>query len=243
MLSYSKVKKFLQCSQMVWWEDQGWRLQKTPDEMVFGAAFHKGISNFFITGEPPLVGAQEELKKVFGNSGWFDSYNEKMKVLLDIWERDPIVSKLHPILVEEKVTLAEMGFTGVVDFYGKLDEYLVCIDWKTSGSRYEKSFYENMDAQLTAYKILLGYVLKRPTDRLGFCVINKKDLSIQWLWFDRTLEQVGDYLSTIKWVDSQIKAGEHHKLNDSFVCGKCPYLPLCLDREPRGLVNVRGGEF
>ena len=63
------------------------------------------------------------------------------------WVNDKVI---EPILLEEPFVSEEFQFGGTPDFYGKVDDVLTLLDFKTSGGVYQENF-----CQLAAYKKLL----------------------------------------------------------------------------------------
>ena len=64
-----------------------------------------------------------------------------------VWREEHV---LEPILLETPLVSEYFSFGGTPDFYGKVDNRLVLLDFKTSGDIYAENFY-----QLAAYKKML----------------------------------------------------------------------------------------
>ncbi len=73
------------------------------------------------------------------------TYNPMSK--FNQWVDDKV---LEPILLETPLVSEKYHFGGTPDFYGKVDDVLTLLDFKTSGAVYAENFY-----QLAAYKKLL----------------------------------------------------------------------------------------
>ena len=93
--------------------------------------------------------------------------------------------KLEPILLEEYLVSEVCRFGGTVDCYGKVDDELILLDFKTS-----KAIYTDMFYQLAAYEHLLvenGHTVKGAkilrigrSEEEGFEERSMRDLTNHW---------------------------------------------------------------
>ena len=115
------------------------------------------------------------------------------------WEQD---HKLEPIMLEEYMVSEEMKFGGTVDFYGKVNDAPILLDFKTS-----KAIYPDMFYQLAAYQHLLeqnghkveGCKILRigRSEEEGFEERSMDDLTKQWEVFVSCLS-IYELTKTIK---------------------------------------------
>lgn len=103
------------------------------------------------------------------------------------WERQ---HKLEPIMIEQPLISEAFKYGGTPDYYGKIDNILSLMDFKTGKAIYPEYFY-----QLAAYSQLLPNMpdqfrvlnIGRSEDE-KFIEQVKSDLTIEWQIFQRALE-------------------------------------------------------
>ena len=153
---YSAINQAYRCLKAY---EKSYLLGHKPDEdsidMAFGTAVHAGIAGHF-----EGASAIDTFAMTWGLSANQDfakarySFGELMEIgqnLLSKWER------LHahhyePIHVEErlKFNIGQFKIEGTPDFVGNYKGVLSVVDWKTSGSDYDKRM-PNVDEQLWIY--------------------------------------------------------------------------------------------
>lgn len=237
-ISHSRILTYMDCPQKYKHRYvNGWKQSPEAEHFVLGSMVHDGVKRLAI-GEP--LDAVIENLHTYNLADYKDPQAIKAQASRIIKVIQPKLSEGTQLMVEQEFRSEIMPgivMLGIVDYYQKTDDdKLRVVDWKTSGSEYA-DYIKYLSGQLTMYQILLennGHSV----DLLAFAVVVKGGYPVVKMLEvgKRTPAEVTEYLDKVKWVYENIQAGKFPK-NEGYHCKFCEYLPLCLNKEPVGLVQ------
>ncbi len=206
--------------------------------LLFGTGLHLGIESYYKKGVLPWDVFEvfwDEAVRVINSSGVdydgeedFEETKRVGKMLLKRWiekEETPDPEFVFAVEKEFRIEIEGIPFYGTIDYIGEGGEVL--IDWKTSSYRYN-NLRADYDLQLTAYSYVLGEMMGRIPEKVGFGVfVKKKDPEVQYIWGrQRRRDDFENFKKIVKKVYFDILRGEFFR-HPGLHCQWCDFLPLC----------------
>jgi CRISPR/Cas system-associated exonuclease Cas4 (RecB family) len=241
-LSHSKVNKYDFCPRAFrYYYLEGWKPKAKKPALLFGDAVDRAISALFKTGEDPVSHFEAiwlELKAApveWGKRSGWDGLLEIGKGLLARFMKEEVsrFTEVSPENVQRRLMadVDRITVVGYPDLYGKVDQKLTLVDFKTAQSPYDPEEVR-LNEQLTGYFWLLA-ANGLPVERVGFCVLLKlKEPRIEWCFAERDAEAIAEYHEKLSIIAADIDRGRFPKKSSS--CGHlggCEFKPLCLKDE------------
>ena len=234
-LTASSLRDFLTCPEKFKFGHILKLRKKIPKAILaFGTVIHASIAKRFIEKIPAsetfkqIWSFEDETLYEFSNGDSHEILLIQGESLLKEWEKHPETQKLDAESIEQS---RYVEIAGVVPFYSTIDftgeNGKLLLDWKTAVSKYPEH-KAKLDLQLTAYAYVLGETEKLP-EKVGFGVlIKKKTPEIQYLFSERTTEDLKNFEKLVLNVWEQVKNEKFFKV-PGFHCSWCDFLPLCLN--------------
>lgn len=232
-LSYSRIDRYLHCpEQYRLYYVENLRPRFPSASLTFGHAMHEALACLFREGSDPVTtftqawAAIRETDLDYGKKGSWEKLNECGEKLLDKFVREQVPRIAQVQAVEQSFELnisdLDLPFIGYIDLVADVGGVDTVIDFKTSSTSYV-GHEAIMSDQLTAYHLAVPN-----TSDLGLCVLLKlKEPRIEWFRTSRDGSRLVEYLSKVKLVAREIKAGHFYKRPGKW-CSWCDYLPVCM---------------
>jgi len=235
-LSHSQISSYERCP-FQWYASYVLRYRRESNaDFAEGRAVHAAIASHWQGNkywektlranlDKELEGIELEPPPGFGQV-------EKAELVNSIFTRDSVLIRNMLDLLETKfgdgVETIEVerkqkknGFVGVIDWRGRLNSVEYIIDWKTSGKAYKEERVHE-DEQLTAYAALTG------VRHVAFGVMNKSDLTVQFLTSARTKDECTAYWEKVEYIRSLMDAeGPYAPCNEGWWCNWCSFQRMC----------------
>jgi putative RecB family exonuclease len=232
-LSYSRINRYLHCpEQYRLYYIEKLRPRFPSAAMVFGQVMHAALALFFLDGGRPgpfFDAAWDEVRQIDLTYNQKESW-EKLKTigpgLLQKFQQD-FMKRISRVAGVEKpfeirITSLNMAMVGAIDLIAAVDGKNTVLDFKTSGSSYEKHEVALSD-QLTAYQLA-----EPGAEQTGLCVLVKtKDPKVEWHLSSRNGNQITEFLDKAEYVAREITANRFYKRSGMW-CSWCDYLPVCV---------------
>lgn len=240
--SYTQISQYLTCPRRYRHRYlDGWQEKDTRAAMLFGRAFERALTAYFLREHTAAVLFREWTAcKIQGlqysNGDTWDRMLQQGIQLLDRFCQDDRIRILQPRRnLQIKFTRQVSGkndFVAYVDAIGKLDGTRCLLEWKTTSSRYpeEPSGLLALDPQLVCYSWMTGIA---EVSQVVF--VRKRLVEIQYFQTTITDERrrefgqiVEDTIGRIESAQFLPHAGIRFPQNP---CSTCPYLGLCLGKQ------------
>ncbi|RJR45235.1 MAG: PD-(D/E)XK nuclease family protein [Desulfobacteraceae bacterium] len=237
-LSFSRLSRYLHCpEQYRLYYVEGLRPKVQPATLVFGSAVHQALAAFFLKKADPVSifqSAWEDLKEIkldYSQRESWDRLNGCGQGLLEKFQKEE-VQRIGAITGVEKpfdlsISGLDLPLIGIMDLTAAVDAKRTVVDFKTSGSSYDKHEVILSD-QLTTYQLA-----EPEAEQSAFCVLVKtKEPKIEWHFAKRTGEQLMEFLGKAGYVAREITAGRFYKRSGLW-CAWCDYLPVCVGNKAK----------
>jgi hypothetical protein len=246
--SYTQLSQYLACPRRYRYRYlDGWQEKDTRANLLFGRAFEKALSAYFLRQDSTEVLFREwavyrEMALSYSNGDSWDRMLAQGIKLLERFAQDDRVRIRRPRQsLQVRLTRRLSGscqFVAYVDALGQLDGLRHVIDWKTTTARYpeEPEGLLALDPQLVCYSWLTG------EPHVAFVVFVRKRLpEIQYLRTTISEEQRQEFGQLVEDTIRQVESAQF--LPHSGIrfpqngCTSCPYVGLCLARQD--LIDAR----
>ena len=240
--SYTQISQYLTCPRRYRYRYlDGWQQKDTRAAMIFGRAFERALSAYFLREDAASVLFREwsQCQNQGLHYSKADSWDRMLQQgiqLLDRFCQDDRIRIRQPRReLQIKFTKAVSGkndFVAYIDAIGKLDGERCLIEWKTTASRYseEPDGLLALDPQLVCYSWITGI-----SQVAQVIFVRKRLVEVQYLRTTISDEQRREFghlaEDTIRRIESA------HFLPHSGVrfpqnpCSSCPYVGLCLGKD------------
>jgi hypothetical protein len=240
--SYTQISHYLTCPRRYRHRYlDGWKEKDTRAAMLFGRAFERALTAYFLREDPAAVfsrewsGSQNQGLRYTNGDTW-DRMLQQGIMLLDRFCQDDRIRIRQPrrnlqIKFTRPVSKTN-DFVAYVDAIGKLDGKGCLLEWKTTSSRYpdEPDGLLALDPQLVCYSWMTGI-----SEVAQVVFVRKRLVEVQYLRTTITDEQrhefgqlVADTIGRIESVQFLPHSGIRFPQNP---CSTCPYVGLCLGRQ------------
>jgi PD-(D/E)XK nuclease superfamily len=186
--SYTQISRYLRCPRHYRRRClDGWREKDTRAAMVFGRAFEKALSAYFLQKDAAAVlfrqwAAYQNNSLEYANSDSWERMLHQGIQLLERFAQDDRVRIRQPRRnLQVKFTRPVSGknvFVAYIDALGELDGKWCLLEWKTASSRYQEE-HEGLlapDPQLVCYSWITGVA-----DVAQVVFVRKQLVEIQYL--------------------------------------------------------------
>ena len=239
--SYTQISQYLTCPRRYRHRYlDGWREKDSRAAMLFGRAFERALSSYFLHEDAAatLFGewkAYQNMALHYSNGDTWDRMLEQGIMLLDRFCQDDRIRISRPrqsLQIKFTCPVSETNdFVAYIDAIGKLDGTRCLIEWKTTSSRYpeEPAGLVALDPQLVCYSWITGI-----SEVAQVVFVRKRLVEIQYLRTRITDEQRQEFCELV--ADTITHIEKAHFLPHSGIrfpqnpCSSCPYVGLCLGR-------------
>jgi len=240
--SYTQISQYLTCPKRYRHRYlDGWQEKDTRAAMLFGRAFERALSAYFLREDAASVlfrewAVYQNQHLHYSNGNSWDRMLQQGIMLLDRFCQDDRIRIRQPRRsLQIKFTRPvskQNDFVAYVDAIGKLDGNRCLIEWKTTSSRYpeEPDGLLALDPQLVCYSWMTGIA-----DVAQVVFVRKRLVEVQYLRTTITDEQrnefgqlVADTIARIESAQFLPHSGIRFPQNP---CSTCPYVGLCLGKQ------------
>lgn len=231
--SASRLQRYLNCPEsyrLYYVENLRPKVQSVS--LVFGAALHVVLADFFRLGIEPLEnftklweGLREITLQYPYRESW-EGLKAKGENLLALFMAEE-AKKIQKVYAVEKsfefqVSEVRMPFIGIIDLVADIGNKRTVVDFKTSASKYEPHEVILSD-QLTAYGLA-----EPDAEQVAFCVLVKtKQPRIEWFFAKREGGNFVEFLNKVSHVASEVENENFYK-RPGKQCSMCEFLPVCI---------------
>jgi hypothetical protein len=240
--SYTQISQYITCPKRYRHRYlDGWQEKDTRAAMLFGRAFERALSAYFLREDAPAAlfrewaGCQDQHLHYSNGDSW-DRMLQQGIQLLDRFCQDNRIRIRQPrrsLQIKFTRSISQQNdFVAYVDGIGKLDGTRCLIEWKTTSSRYpeEPEGLLALDPQLVCYSWMTGI-----SEVAQVVFVRKRLVEVQYLRTTITNEQrnefghlVADTIGRIESAQFLPHSGIRFPQNP---CSTCPYLGLCLGKQ------------
>ena len=240
--SYTQISQYLTCPRRYRHRYlDGWQEKDTRAAMLFGRAFERALSAYFLRQDSAAVLFREwtvcqNLGLRYSNGDTWDRMLQQGIQLLDRFCQDDRIRIRQPrrnLQIKFSRPISEKNeFVAYVDAIGKVDGTRSLIEWKTTSSRYseEPDGLLALDPQLVCYSWMTGI-----SDVAQVVFVRKRVVEVQYMRTSITDEQrnefgrlVADTIGRIESAQFLPHSGIRFPQNP---CSTCPYVGLCLGKQ------------
>ncbi len=240
--SYTQISQYLTCPRRYRYRYlEGWKEKDTRAAMLFGRAFERALSAYFLREDPAAAlfrewsACQNEELHFAKNDTW-DRMLQQGIMLLDRFCQDDRVHIRQPRRnLQVKVLKPISGtndFVAYIDAIGLLDGTRCLLEWKTTSSRYpdEPDGLLALDPQLVCYSWMTGIA-----DVAQVVFVRKRLVEVQYLRTTITDEQRQEFGQLVEDTVRRIESAQflpHSGIRfPQNPCSSCPYVGFCLGRQ------------
>jgi hypothetical protein len=239
--SYTQISQYLTCPRRYRHRYlDGWQEKDTRAAMLFGRAFEKALSAYFLREDAAALfrewSACQNQGLRFSNGDSWDRMLQQGIMLLDRFCQDDRIRIRQPrrnLQIKFTRPFSETNdFVAYIDAIGKVDGTRCLIEWKTTSSRYpeEPDGLLALDPQLVCYSWMTGI-----SEVAQVVFVRKRMVEVQYLRTTITDEQrqefgqlVHDTIGRIESAQFLPHSGIRFPQNP---CSTCPYVGLCLGKQ------------
>jgi len=240
--SYTQISQYLTCPKRYRHRYlDGWQEKDTRAAMLFGRAFERALSAYFLREDAAAVlfrewAVYQDQHLHYSTGDSWDRMLQQGIMLLDRFCQDDRIRIRQPrrslqIKFTRPVSKTN-DFVAYVDAIGKLDGNRCLLEWKTTSSRYpdEPDGLLALDPQLVCYSWMTGIA-----EVAQVVFVRKRLVEVQYLRTTITDEQrnefgqlVADTIGRIESAQFLPHSGIRFPQNP---CSTCPYVGLCLGKQ------------
>jgi PD-(D/E)XK nuclease superfamily len=239
--SYTQISQYLTCPRRYRHRYlDGWQEKDTRAAMLFGRAFERALSAYFLREDSAAVlfrewAAQQDQRLHYSHGDSWDRMLQQGIQLLDRFCQDDRIRIRQPrrnLQIKFSRPVSENNdFVAYIDAIGKVDDTRCLIEWKTTSSRYpeEPAGLLALDPQLVCYSWMTGI-----SEVAQVVFVRKRLVEVQYLRTTITDEQrqefgqlVADTIGRIESAQFLPHSGIRFPQNP---CSTCPYIGLCLGK-------------
>jgi hypothetical protein len=240
--SYTQIREYLRCPKRYRHHYlDGWQEKEDSAASLFGRAFEKALTAYFLRQDPVVVLSSEwrsyrgDLIRTIGNKKWEQMLQQGIELLAAFADDDRVRISQPGRNLQIKMTrrLAPTNdFVGYVDGIGKLDGRRSILEWKTTSSRYpdEPVGLLALDPQLVCYSWMSGIA-----EVVLIVFVRKRVPEIQYLSAVISQEQRNDFARLVENTVAQIEAANYLAHSGirfpNSACLGCPFIGLCLHNQ------------
>jgi hypothetical protein len=235
-INYSALNAAQRCLQLYKYQYLDKLPQPAPEsgDMAFGTAMHAGVQALLENADGISVftlywDSEKDKDLAYGRFKWVELREIGIK-LLTRFERLH-KKKFKPVSIETRLYSHLGGYRveGTPDFIGYVDEAPSVVDFKTSGSVYNKDKIVCSE-QMYLYAYMAKQELQFPATQLVYYVFCKAEERIQVITYELTEEKLKAMLNNIVMqCDELVNRKAFPKNRNSCLMGsiKCPYWSEC----------------
>jgi CRISPR/Cas system-associated exonuclease Cas4 (RecB family) len=245
--SYTQISQYLTCPRRYRHRYlDGWQEKDTRAAMLFGRAFERALSAYFLREDAAAALFREwtacqnqDLR--FSNGDTWDRMLQQGIMLLDRFCQDDRIRIRQPrrnLQIKFTQPFSETNdFVAYIDAIGKVDGTRCLIEWKTTSSRYpeEPDGLLALDPQLVCYSWMTGI-----SEVAQIVFVRKRLVEVQYLRTTITDEQRQEFGQLVQDTIGRIESAQflpHSGIRfPQNPCSTCPYVGLCLGKQ--GLVEI-----
>jgi hypothetical protein len=240
--SYTQISQYLTCPRRYRHRYlDGWQEKDTRAAMLFGRAFERALSAYFLREDAAAAlfrewsGCQNQGLQYTKGDTW-DRMLQQGIQLLDRFCQDDRIRIRQPRRNQQiKFTRPVSGkndFIAYVDAVGKLDGKRFLLEWKTTSSRYPEEPHGllALDPQLVCYSWVTGI-----SEVAQVVFVRKRLVEIQYLQTAITDQQRQEFGQLVEDTVKRIESAQflpHSGIRfPQNPCSTCPYVGLCLAKQ------------
>jgi PD-(D/E)XK nuclease superfamily len=239
--SYTQISHYLTCPRRYRHRYlDGWQEKDSRAAMLFGRAFERALSAYFLREDAAGVLFQEwktcqNLALHYSKGDTWDRMLKQGIMLLDRFCQDDrirIRQPRHNLQVKFTCPLSDSNdFVAYIDGIGDLDGTKCLIEWKTASSRYpeQPDGLLALDPQLVCYSWITGIA-----EVAQVVFVRKRLVEIQYLQTTITDEQRREFADVVADTVQRIESAQflpHGGVRfPQNPCSTCPYIGLCLGK-------------
>jgi hypothetical protein len=245
--SYTQISQYLTCPRRYRHRYlDGWQEKDTRAAMLFGRAFEKALSAYFLREDAAAALFREWT--VCQNQGLHytkgDTWDHMLQQgiqLLDRFCHDDRIRICQPrrnLQIKFTRPVSDKNdFVAYVDAIGNVDGTRCLLEWKTTSSRYpeEPDGLLALDPQLVCYSWMTGI-----SEVAQVVFVRKRLVEVQYLRTVITDEQRAEFGQLVEDTIRRVESAQflpHSGIRfPQNPCSSCPYVGLCL-RKPE-LINI-----
>jgi len=240
--SYTQISQYLTCPRRYRHRYlDGWQQKDTRAAMLFGRAFERALSAYFLREDSAgalyreWASCQNQGLQYSKGDTWDHMLQQGIQLLDRFCQDDRIRIRQPRRNLQIKFTQPMAGkndFVAYVDAIGQVDGTRCLIEWKTTSSRYpeEPDGLLALDPQLVCYSWMTGI-----SEVAQVVFVRKRLVEVQYLRTTITDEQrhefgqiVSDTIARIESAQFLPHSGIRFPQNP---CSSCPYIGLCLGKQ------------
>jgi hypothetical protein len=239
--SYTQISQYLTCPRRYRHRYlDGWQEKGTRATMLFGRAFERALSAYFLREDSAAVlfrewAARQDQRLHYSNGDSWDRMLQQGIQLLDRFCQDDRIRIRQPrrnLQIKFSRPVSENDdFVAYVDAIGKVDGTRCLIEWKTTSSRYpeEPDGLLALDPQLVCYSWMTGI-----SEVAQVVFVRKRLVEVQYLRTTITDEQRNEFDQLVQDTIGRIESAQflpHSGIRfPQNPCSTCPYIGLCLGK-------------
>src|SRR5580693_1662437 len=239
--SYTQISQYLTCPRRYRHRYlDGWQEKDTGAAMLFGRAFERALTAYFLREDTAAVlfrewtACKNQGLRYSNGDTWDRMLQQGIQLLDRFCQDDRIHIRLPQRNLQIKFTRqvsATNNFVAYVDAIGKLDGTRCLLEWKTTSSRYseEPAGLLALDPQLVCYSWMTGI-----SEVAQVVFVRKRLVEIQYLRTTISDEQREEFGHLVQDSIRRIEAAEflpHSGIRfPQNPCTSCAYIGLCLGR-------------
>ncbi len=240
--SYTQISQYLTCPRRYRHRYlDGWQEKDTRAAMLFGRAFERALSAYFLREDAAAAlfrewTACQNLGLRFSNGDTWDRMLQQGIMLLDRFCQDDRIRIRQPrrnLQIKFTQPFSETNdFVAYIDAIGKVDGTRCLIEWKTTSSRYpdEPDGLLALDPQLVCYSWMTGI-----TEVAQVVFVRKRLVEVQYFRTTITDEQRREFGQLVQDTIGRIESAQflpHSGIRfPQNPCSTCPYVGLCLGKQ------------
>jgi len=239
--SYTQISQYLTCPRRYRHRYlDGWQEKDMRAAMLFGRAFERALSAYFLREDSTAVlfrewAAHQNEHLHYSNGDSWDRMLQQGIQLLDRFCQDDRIRIRQPrrnLQIKFSCPLSENNdFVAYIDAIGKVDGTRCLIEWKTTSSRYpeEPDGLLALDPQLVCYSWITGI-----SEVAQVVFVRKRLVEVQYLRTTITDEQRHEFGQLVRDTIGRIESAQflpHSGIRfPQNPCSTCPYVGLCLGK-------------
>lgn len=239
---FSKIGDFKMCPRKYKLRHiDGLKVDEKSGDLEFGTAMHLGLNTLLEGGNGLEIfniywESLNHKDYQWGKFGW-EACKDLARTFLTRFERLHL-PHLKPYKMEERIhyLIDSVAWEGTPDFVGEYKGKRCILDFKTSGSKYDKRRIDT-EEQLTLYSELAKHAWKYNAEELVYMVFVKdfKEPSIQVLKKELTSTAQSSTMLNMSETISDIKASKFPMNKNNCLMGarECPYFETCFGKRSK----------